>query len=109
MPEIVVLGDHFGGGRHLGADVGDIALEPDQGLCPGQAGFARLRSLPRVLTNRADLTFLSPSTIALARASCALSVFWSRRARLAEYAQIAATPRYGFGGSRPVQHAARGR
>src|SRR6478735_8267082 len=31
--------DDLGGGHHGGGDIGDIALQSDQGLCPGQAGL----------------------------------------------------------------------
>ena len=39
MPEVVVLGDRLTSGHDVGGDVGDVALEPDQRLCPGQAGL----------------------------------------------------------------------
>jgi hypothetical protein len=53
-----------------------------------------------VVTNRVDFGAVSRSTTAQARASCALSVFSSRAARLREYCQIA---RHAFGWSLSFQ------
>ena len=39
MPEVVVLRDDLGGGHDGGWQVGDVALEPDEGLRAGQAGL----------------------------------------------------------------------
>ena len=39
VPQVVIFGDDFGGRHHLDGYVGDVALEPDQGLCAGQAGL----------------------------------------------------------------------
>ena len=38
-PQVVILGDQLAGGQLGGRDVGDLALEPDQGLGAGQAGL----------------------------------------------------------------------
>ena len=39
MPEVVVFRDDLGCGHRGGVEVGDVALEPDQRLGTGQAGF----------------------------------------------------------------------
>jgi hypothetical protein len=42
VPQVVVLGDDFGGWHDFGGHVGDIAFEPDEGLGSGQGGFVQV-------------------------------------------------------------------
>jgi hypothetical protein len=39
LPEVVVLRDHFRGGRHGAVEVGHVALQSDQGLRASQGSF----------------------------------------------------------------------
>jgi hypothetical protein len=84
VPEVVILPDHFGGCHHRGVEVGEVALQPDQRLSPGQAGFVE-NAVPGVVLDEPGglCGALSVDDRAGAGLLC-VERFWSRRARLAE-------------------------